>query len=85
MPDEISPEDRERLAKAKYAEWFDECWSRKFGEAFDQRVTEMSEAIGKPPTGEVHAQKGAVSSEHPSSRGRRSIFEKSLSEALGLN
>lgn len=78
---DISPEDRERLARSKYDEWWMDNWNRTFGEAFDKRVTEAHEAAGtkpEPPKVEVKRQDG----ERPPRR--RSLLEMSLSQMMGL-
>lgn len=77
MPDEISPEDRERLVEAKFGELFDRFWEKKFGEEFDKRVTEMSKSRPKQPSapGTPPAQQ---ESQSQSSNRRYSLLDKAL-------
>lgn len=79
---QISPEDRERLAKGKFAEWFNEL--------FDAKIEEAVKKHGAPtPRGEQR--KAAESSsggdqqqqEQPQSR-RRSLLEMALSDTFGF-
>jgi len=79
---EISPEDRERLAKGKFSEWFDENMTNKFGELFDSRLNEIAKAGGKPPVaGQLQSQQ--THQESPRQQRRRSLFEQCLSDAIG--
>lgn len=84
---DISPEDRERLARSKYDEWWKENWERTFGEAFDKRVVETHEAAGtqqqtRPPHVSVQRQQQQEGQqERPR---RRSLLEMSLSQMMGL-
>jgi len=80
MPDELSSEDRERLVKTKFSELFDENWNRKFAEEFDKRVTEMKDASPKSSKSDAPPQ---PKPEEPS-RKRRSLFDLSLEQALGI-
>lgn len=81
MPDEISSEDRERLARTKFGEWFDEFFDKKFAEAFDKRVTETHAAAGTQPLAPQSAPQRQESQQH---RPRRSLFDLSLEQALGI-
>jgi hypothetical protein len=76
MPDEISDEDRERLVDAKFTEYFERNWERKFASEFDKRVGEMvAAAKGKRPS-----EPGSPPVEQGSQRQqkRSSLFEKAL-------
>lgn len=79
----ISPEDRERLAKSKFGEWFDEFFDKKFAESFEkanasrpsQQRRAQLEAQGQtaPP---------APQHEEPKVR-RRSLLEECFSQTFG--
>ena len=72
MPDELSPEDRERLVDAKFGELFDRWWEKRFSEAFDKRVIEMQSASGKPQS----SQRSSAQQEYRPKR--RSLLEEVL-------
>lgn len=80
MPDELSTEDRDRLVKTKFSELFDENWDKRFQEAFDRRVKELYEASGKPDP----ADRPAPPRPPERSQKRRSLFDVSLEQALGI-
>lgn len=78
----ISPEDRERLAKSKFTEWFDELYAERFPKTFDSRVEEMMKAGGRAPAqGEQQSRQS-----HPSNTSgkRRSLMEICMSDLLGI-
>jgi hypothetical protein len=80
VPDELSSEDRERLVKTKFSELFDENWDKRFQEAFDRRVKELYDASGKPePTDHPTPQRAPDRPQR-----RRSLFDVSLEQALGI-
>jgi hypothetical protein len=79
MPDDISNEDRERLARAKFGEWFDEFFNEKFAEAFDKRVVDTHKAAGTSAQPAPQQQQAS----HPAHT-RRSLFDISLEQALGI-
>lgn len=79
---DISPEDRERLARSKYDEWWKENWERTFGEAFDRRVTETHEAAGTQPRTPPEVRRVSEGERQP--QRKRSLLEMSLSQMLGL-
>lgn len=79
---EISPEDREILAKTKFKQWFDECFTETFGGAFDKRLIEVHEAAGtKPEHRTVTTQSTQQESTKPR---RRSLFDMAMSDTFGL-
>ena len=80
----ISPEDRERLAKTKFGEWFDEFWDKKFSEEFDKRVTQTHEAAGTQPTPSERATTSIGHSSAPRQR-RRSLLEECFSQTFGMS
>jgi hypothetical protein len=80
---QITPEDRERLAKTKFGEWFDEFFEKKFEEAFEKRTkthrptpasAEVSSGGGQ---GEQH-QKPATPQR------KRSLLEACLTDTFGF-
>jgi hypothetical protein len=79
----ITPEDRERLAKSKFGEWFDEFFEKKFEESFQRKLDER--------TGKSQAQSAARESApqqgEPApqvSQRRRSLLEECLSNTFGF-
>ena len=84
MPDEISPEDRERLAKSKYREWFNECVSEWFPEAFDKRITEIAAAgEGQPSAPQPARQQSQGNLTQRERPRRRNLLEACLSGEMG--
>lgn len=76
----ISPEDRERLAKTKFGEWFDEFWDKKFEESFDKKVASVrSQRPGTPPQGPPPSQE-----QPPPPQRRRSLLEECFSSTFGF-
>lgn len=79
--DNLSPEDREILAKTKFKQWYQECFDETFGTSFDKRLTEISqfaESGTTPPTRETK--------EEPANNGgkKRSLLTVALSDAMGI-
>lgn len=77
---DISPEDRERLAKTKFKEWFSECFEETFGPAFDKKVgtarsTQQQQGSGQQAPQQQQQQQPAR---------KRSLFEECISSALGI-
>ena len=79
---EISSEDREILAKTKFKQWFDECFTETFGGAFDKRLIEVHEAAGTKP--ETKPATNATVTPSGSKPRRRSLFDMALSDTFGL-
>lgn len=86
--DNLSPEDREILAKTKFKQWFDECWNESFGSAFDGRFNEVASLS----SGESHSTGTTIA---PTSSGKtaddtkprsqkRSLFEMAFSDVFGM-
>lgn len=80
MPDELSQEDQDLLIDAKFGTYFDRWFEKRFGEAFDTRVTEMTKAGGgKRQASQQQQQSQQQSTQQQSSNPRRaSLFEKAL-------
>jgi hypothetical protein len=76
---EVSPEDRERLAKSKFGEWFDEFFDKKFEEAFDRKTKVRRPAS---PESNASAEQGQQP-QHPTQR-RRSLLETCLTDTFGF-
>jgi len=74
---DISPEDRERLAKTKFGEWFDEFWDKKFGESFDKIVAERRSNPTSPQP--------SAPAEAPRPQRRRSLLEECFSQTFGMS
>jgi isocitrate dehydrogenase len=79
---QISPEDRERLAKGKFKEWFDELFSEKF----EQSVKEMTAAR---PRGQQRQEAQQSQGEQQQQQDqpptkRRSLLETCLSDTFGF-
>lgn len=76
---QITAEDRERLAKSKFGEWFDEFFEKKFDEAIKKAV---------PPTSKAKVTEGKgdqpVHSEDDAPPRRRSLLETCLSDTFGF-
>jgi hypothetical protein len=82
---EISPEDRERLAKTKFGEWFDEFFEKKFEEAFAKKTTEAqrSERTRQPQRQRVDGEEQPPAPP-PQQHRKRSLLEVALSDTFGL-
>ena len=79
---EVSDEDREKIAKLKFKEWFDENYNERFGGDFDTRLNECFEASGgRAPTQQPTARMAPPAKEKSS---RESLFSSSLRSVLNL-
>ena len=78
---EISPEDRERLAKTKFGEWFDEFWDKKFAEAFDAKFQEARASRPAPPQGQPGPPPGAPEA---APQRKRSLLDIALTQTFGI-
>jgi hypothetical protein len=76
---QVTAEDRERLAKSKFGEWFDEFFDKKFEDAIKKAVP--SAPKGKAPEGEQGGQQQQSSDPAPK---RRSLLETCLSDTFGF-
>ena len=72
---DISPEDRERLAKTKFTEWFDELFEERFNANFEKRAAQR-----RPAPQQLAPQQGAPAQPDR----KRSLFEECISSALGI-
>lgn len=88
----ITPEDRERLAKTKFGEWFDEFWEKKFGDSFTQAVTQMGgqgSGQGQGQSGQGQGQGAGQNAPGTQQSGqnperKRSLLETCLSQTFGF-
>lgn len=86
MPDDIAPEDREKLAKMKFKEWFNESFEEVFGSAFDKRVTEAYSASGRTAPQPTQQQGNPPPQQQPQpTRRRRSLLEECFSEVFHMS
>jgi hypothetical protein len=76
---QISAEDRERLAKSKFGEWFDEFFEKKFDEAIKKAVPAAPRGQQQKPATEGEPQQQS----DPPPR-RRSLLETCLSDTFGF-
>jgi hypothetical protein len=84
---DISPEDREMLAKTKFKQWFNECFDETFGNAFDGRFNDVASLGGSGAAGSGSGTSTTTSSgktAEDSNGKRRSLLSMSLEQALGL-
>ena len=84
---DISPEDREMLAKTKFKQWFDECFADTFGNAFDGRFNDVAKLAGSGTGSSSEGTTGTNTSGKSASDAetkRRSLLSMSLEQALGL-
>jgi hypothetical protein len=85
---EISPEDREILAKTKFKQWFDECFADSFGNAFDGRFNDVASlgghSSGGSGSGTSTTSASGKTAEESNAGKRRSLLSMSLEQALGL-
>lgn len=81
---EISSEDREILAKTKFKQWFDECFTETFGGAFDKRLIEVHEAAGTKPETRTTTTVTPNPNNSPTKQRKRSLFDMALSDTFGL-
>jgi len=78
---QITPEDRERLAKSKFGEWFNEFFDQKFEEAFQKKAE--SRRASAPQGQQQPPPQPDPESEQPKVR-RRSLLETCLSDTFGF-
>jgi hypothetical protein len=81
---DISPEDREMLAKTKFKQWFEECFNDSFGSAFDGRFNDVASLGGHEPRGTTTTHSGKDAEQTEGTGKRRSLLSMSLEQALGL-
>ena len=75
---DISPEDRQRLAKATFKEWFNELFEESFNEHFDKKRTPAPSSPGQH-----QATQGQGLPAQQQQR-KRSLFEECISQTLGI-
>jgi hypothetical protein len=75
---DISPEDRQRLAKATFKEWFNELFEEQFNEHFEKK-----RAPSPQHQGQTSAPQGTAGQQAQSAR-KRSLFEECISQTLGI-
>lgn len=75
---DISPEDRQRLAKATFKEWFNELFDESFEGAFEKRRAAAPSHQGQ---GQSSAAPGTPAQ---TSARKRSLFEECISQTLGI-
>jgi len=83
---EISPEDRERLAKSKFQEWADE-WHGASKEARKAEFLEWVEEMRAAPSSGQPAQSSGTPEQRPSATTRhrkRNLFEIALTDTFGF-
>lgn len=78
---DISPEDRERLAKTKFGEWFDEFWDKKFGESFEKGLEAARSANSHPSQPQATPQT-PLPVQQP--QRKRSLLEECFSQTFGF-
>lgn len=78
MPDEIDPEDRDKLVDLKFGELFDKHWERKFGEEFDKRVTEMTKSRRSAPASSSHSTESEPAQPRQQGGRKLSLLDKAL-------
>jgi len=78
---QVTPEDRERLAKTKFGEWFDEFFDKKFEEAFAKKA-EATRSSTKPAQGAP--QSSADPPQQKAQPRRRSLLEMALTDTFGF-
>lgn len=79
----ITAEDRERLAKSKFGEWFNEFFDAKFEEAMQKRGTGASTSEGSNDQGQQQQQQPQQQQQSEKPR-RRSLLEACLSDTFGF-
>jgi hypothetical protein len=77
----ITAEDRERLAKSKFGEWFDEFFEKKFEEAFEKKASTRRPQPTQPGQPAPPQQQ---SDPQPQPTRRRSLLEECLSQTFGF-
>lgn len=75
---DISPEDRQRLAKATFKEWFNELFEEQFNEHFEKKRTPAT-----PSSGQAASSPAGASHQQQPQR-KRSLFEECISQTLGI-
>jgi hypothetical protein len=75
----ITAEDRERLAKSKFSEWFDEFFDKKFEDAIKRHGTSST-----PKTATTDQQQQQPQSDGQPQPKRRSLLETCLSDTFGF-
>jgi hypothetical protein len=90
----IDPEDRKRLARMQFGEWFDEFFAEKFGEAFDKKFQEArsgwnaqrNAAVPVPSgqQGQPVQPQATPAQPLPRPQRRRSLLEECFSQTFGL-
>lgn len=85
MEPQLTPEDREALARMKFGTWFDEFFSEKFAAAFDGRLNEYAELSGNSSSTVFTTQSGKHAPDNKESKQRRrSLLDIALTETLGI-
>lgn len=79
---QVTPEDRERLAKSKFGEWFDEFFDKKFEEAFEKK----SQSQRRPGPAMAERQDGGQQHQNasPPPQRKRSLLEACLTDTFGF-
>jgi len=80
---QISQEDRERLAKSKFGEWFDEFFDKKFEEAFEKKSQTRRPAPQQGQPVQPQATPEQPLPAQPQVR-KRSLLEECLSQTFGF-
>ena len=75
---DISPEDRQRLAKATFKEWFNELFEEQFNDHFEKRRAAAPSHQGQAPTS------AAPGTQYQAPPRKRSLFEECISSTLGI-
>jgi hypothetical protein len=82
---QITPEDRERLAKSKFGEWFDEFFEKKFEEAFEKKAGAARKTRPNGDSGQQQQQsQGQSEGTQETPTKRRSLLETCLSDTFGF-
>jgi hypothetical protein len=76
VPDEIDPEDRDKLVDLKFGELFDRHWERKFGEEFDKRVNEMTKT--RKPQASQQQPEGQQEPQRTGKQRKYSLLDKAI-------
>ena len=80
---QVTAEDRERLAKGKFKEWFNECLEEVIDDRIKKAVgpTAKAAAQGKPDEGKKEEGQQQQQQDAPP---RRSLLETCLSQTFGF-
>lgn len=81
--DQLSPEDREMLAKTKFKQWFQECFDESFGVSFDGRLSEYAKLSGGNEGSTTTTTTPKTDETKPTTK-RRSLLEVALSDVMGI-